>query len=235
MRFLPPINLILFMNRINFITPCSRPENLNQIGRSILRGAVEPLQNHFIPSTEWKFRWWIVFDTNLLNTKQINKASAEISDADFFLIQPTLLINENTGSAGHQHRNLVLDILEDREEKGWAYNIDDDNILHKDFYLLLEEGILREDKAVVIVNQTLKNGEPNISPVDGVALTAHPDNMKVYRVDTAQAIFNLEKIKGRRFTEWKYNADGFFIESLFEEDGNFTFVNRNLCYYNYLA
>jgi hypothetical protein len=235
MRILPPINLLPTMNKINFITPCSRPENLNEIGHSILRGAVEPLQNHFIPSNEWKIRWWIVFDTNLLDADQINKASVEISDADFSLIQPTLLINGKSGSAGHQHRNLALDVLENREEKGWLYNIDDDNILHEDFHLVLKEGVLRGNMAAVIVNQVLKNGELNRSPVDGTELTAHPENMRVYRVDTAQAIFNLEKIKGRRFTEWKYNADGLFIESLFEEDGNFSFINKNLCYYNYLA
>ena len=59
--------------------------------------------------------------------------------------------------------------------------------------------------------------------------------MKVYFVDTAQVVFNLEKIKGMRFDSDKYNADGFFIQNLFEKEGNFVFVDEDLSYYNFLT
>lgn len=211
------------LQRIHIITPCSRPQNLLQIANSILS------QRGKLPFV----RWWIVFDLNRVSFSQINEVSLNISDSKYGSIQPTFLFNKSEGQAGHQHRNLVLDCLSKEKEDGWFYNVDDDNILHEDFCEVVEE--LDKQPAAIVVNQILKNGAPNRSPINNKPLIACAENMKTYFVDTAQVIFNLKSIGELRFDEAKYNADGIFIQSLFEREGNFIFINKNLCYYNYLS
>ena len=87
------------------------------------------------------------------------------------------------------------------------------------------------------MDQLSKDGEIRIGPSESnyTPLKAREENMKVYFVDTAQVIFNFKKIKGMKFNESRYNADGLFIEDLFDSKGNFTFINEGLCYYNYLS
>jgi len=216
--------------KLNIITPCSRPQNLELIARSILCGFIDK-RLCLVP-----VRWWIVFDMNCLDYEQVNKACLSVSSEKYCVTQPTFLFNEKTGEAGHQHRNLVLDILEEKNEKGWVYSVDDDNILHENFYKISDELNNKSDNiSAIAVNQVFKTGEPNRSPVNGVPLKASAENMKVYFVDTAQVIFNLEKIKGMRFNSDKYNADGFFIQTLFEKEGNFIFIDEDLSYYNFLG
>ena len=233
--------------KLNIITPCSRPQNLEAIARSILRGFRKAGLSDFdywIPPVP--VRWWIVFDMNCLDYEQVNKACLSVSNVEYCVVQPTFLFNKKTGEAGHQHRNLVLDILEEKNEKGWVYSVDDDNILHENFYRISDElnnkfdpvtnvTISTDNISAIAVNQVFKNGKPNRSPVNGAPLKANAEHMKVYFVDTAQVVFNLEKIKGMRFDSDKYNADGFFIQNLFEKEGNFVFVDEDLSYYNFLT
>ena len=119
--------------RLNIITPCSRPENLERIAHSISRGFI----NHgwhgglYGGSGLMDVRWWIVFDKNCLELNDINKASVKILSKKYKKLFPIILINDTKGAAGHQHRNLVLDMLEEKGgSKDWIYNVDDDNILH---------------------------------------------------------------------------------------------------------
>jgi hypothetical protein len=131
----------------------------------------------------------------------------------------------------------VLDILEEIGGEGWVYNIDDDNILHESFYKVWKSPVFDDEPAAIVVNQLLKNGEIRTGPTESgsAPLRACPENMKVYFVDTAQVVFNLKKIKGMRFNESRYNADGLFIGELFDKSNNFLFIDDGLCYYNYLT
>ena len=221
--------------RLNIVTPCSRPQNLPRIARSIIRGFVNHGWHGEMGGTlgVLAVRWWVVFDMNSLSLNKVNQGCLSISDGRFSALNPTFLFNDKKGEAGHQHRNMVLEILEERNESGWYYNVDDDNILHEKFW---EVGIeLKRNSTAIAVNQVLRNGEPRFSPVVHVPLEAKPENMKLCFVDTAQVIFNLEKIKGRKFDSSRYDADGLFIESLFNDDDDFVFINKDLSYYNYLS
>ena len=213
--------------KINVVTPCSRPENLNLVADSLLKMNTWSIRK----AGKFDVKWWIVFDMNRLGLGDVNKACLNILDDRYHPLSPITLLNQSEGSAGHQHRNLVLSILEETDEQGWFYSVDDDNIMHENFCEIIDE--LNEENAAVVVNQILKNGEPNRSPVDSRPLKASAENMKTYFVDTAQVIFNLEKIKGMRFDESLYNADGRFIEELFSGD-DFVFIDKDLSYYNFL-
>jgi hypothetical protein len=87
-----------------------------------------------------------------------------------------------------------------------------------------------DGKTGFIVNQVHKNGF--------LRLLAHPQNMKVTHVDTAQVLFPRYFIGDVRWETHNYCADGVFIEIIYDnciDNGEkFMFINRPLSYYNYL-
>jgi len=91
---------------LNIITPCSRPENLHVISKSIN-----------IPKEN--YRWIVVFDLNELPSSDLIPENCEpyaYKDPESF--------------SGNGQRNFAIDKI----EKGYVYFNDDDTILHKDLY-----------------------------------------------------------------------------------------------------
>ncbi|CAB5214158.1 Glyco_tranf_GTA_type domain containing protein [uncultured Caudovirales phage] len=89
---------------INIITPCSRPENLEEIYKSINI----PIQN---------YRWIVVFDKDNLPTD----------------LPPTVephLHRHPDSKVGNAQRNYGLDLV----DTGWILFLDDDTILHPHFW-----------------------------------------------------------------------------------------------------
>jgi len=203
------------MIKLNIITRCTRPQYLNQVKSSIFN------QNLF----EYIFsvKWWVAFDTRVI--KDI--------DAEF-LSELTLNGNEaiflkgDEGDFGHTLLSKTIDKIED----GFIHFIDDDNILHEDFYRLLYKGVTE--------NPT-KNGficSQNINGKDFTGLNireAKPENVKVQHIDMAQFIINRKLIGENRFIKNEYKADGYFIENLYHlNKEEFHFIPEVMCYYNYL-
>jgi hypothetical protein len=91
---------------LNIITPCSRPENLHLISKSIN-----------IPKEN--YRWIVVFDFDVLP-----EASLIPDNCEVFLHRNPYSI------AGHSQRNFALDLI----SSGYIYSNDDDTILHKDLW-----------------------------------------------------------------------------------------------------
>jgi hypothetical protein len=91
---------------LNIVTPCSRPENLLLIEKSIN-----------IPKEN--YRWIVVFDGNILPNKELIPESCEIY----------LHTNEKS-IVGHSQRNHALDLIND----GYVYFNDDDTTIHKDLW-----------------------------------------------------------------------------------------------------
>jgi glycosyltransferase involved in cell wall biosynthesis len=197
------------MNILNIITRCTRPENLYKVKESI-----------FNSNNLFKINWFIVFDTNC-----ITKIDSEIL-SDFSQVSQLRFIKGVTGDFGHQLINTCLDEIRD----GWVYVLDDDNLLHEDFYEDINSAILNfEDKRGFIFNQ--KVGGRDFSGLD--IRESNHQNIKVGSIDMAQFILRRDLIGDRRLESGKYVADGIFIQNLFEESkDDFIFINKVLSYYN---
>ena len=124
------------------------------------------------------------------------------------------------GCSGNIQRNHGLKFIKD----GFVYFLDDDNIVHPNMFKRFENE--REDLAYV-VNQIHKDGR--------VRLFAHPINMKVGGVDTAQFLIPSYMIKNRIWEPYNYCADGVLFPQIFQDHKpGFKFLQENLSYYNYL-
>jgi glycosyltransferase involved in cell wall biosynthesis len=125
--------------------------------------------------------------------------------------------------------NRLNDIIQ--QQTGWIYNLDDDNILHEDFYQKVSETIVNNPKCLGLIFSQ-KVGGIDFSGVD--VREADPKNMFVQKIDLAQWLIHSELHLNNLYGSG-YRADGEFIESLYKENpDSFVFIKDILCYYNAL-
>jgi hypothetical protein len=175
---------------IYIITPCSRPENLEQISLSIPDNC----------------KWIVVYD----NRVQIN---TNIKNAEFLLCP-------NTGFVGSEARNFFLENY-NIEDDDWIYSLDDDNIIHPEFYKNIEP-VLDNDYSIIHWGQLHKDNRTRLVPI-----------IKLNEIDTACFLVKWKYNKHIRYSITDYNSDGMYaIECA--KNGPALTLYKNLCYYNYL-
>lgn len=196
---------------INIITRCSRPNNLDKLKESIKLNKIKSV------------KWWILFDCNSINNIDINLLSNLFSFKDF-KINIKFLYSDKI-SCGYDMVNSVLNEIENSE---WIYLLDDDNLLHHNFWKNIKKCNVI-DKNIIVFSQYVGGKDfTNLKIRE-----AKPTNMKYQGVDCAQFIFKRSII-----TDFKLNyaADGYFIEEKFKNNpSDFLFINKILSYYNCIS
>jgi len=189
---------------ISIITPVIRPDNLPAVWNSI---------------TTDDFEWLIICDTDDLNS--FLTESNYIRDPRVKYIQHSSA-GFSLGISGNPQRNKGLD-----KAKGkFVYFLDDDNIVHPDYFKTILP-IIQTNTVGVVVAQIFPSGVPR--------LIAAPDSVQPCHSDTAQFIIPREFIGELRWEPHNYCADGAFFPAIFKEHPDeFVFINKPLCYYNYL-
>jgi glycosyltransferase involved in cell wall biosynthesis len=198
------------MEILNVITRCSRLKNLLKVSESIIN------QNKF------DLRWFVVFDKNAIDKINIDVIEKLQSINAIVKFEKSI-----PGDHGHQFINLCLDEIND----GWVYVLDDDNIIHEDFYEDIHTTITtNQDKRGIIFHQ--KIGGIDFTGQD--VRISSPDDVRVSKIDMAQFVLRRDLIGNNRIELGKYVADGIFIESIYNQNPNdFIFLDKILCYYNY--
>lgn len=204
--------------RLVVTTPCTRPENLAEIERSIflMSGA-----SHF------DIEWNIVFDADALPDIPVTVLERYAEDP-----RVALTFNRCTRAdawPAHAHINKVLHSL--RGQDFWHYVIDDDNLAHPDLldriHAQLEQ---RPDVRGFIVAQWVGGGD-----FSGLEIReATPENVAVSKIDQAQYFLHSSLI-GDRLYPTEYLGDGKFIVDVYNAcPSAFVFIHEVLCYYNKL-
>jgi len=200
------------MEKYHIITRCTRLQNLLQIK-----------ENVYNCSENIEINWHLIFDVGPL--KDIDaELLAELTEKEttnVYFVEGT-----KKGLLYPEVSNLISKIKE-----GWIYLLDDDNILHEDFYEeTLKSIISNKDKSVHIFSQK----------VDGKDFTgldirvASPENTKWQGIDIAQMLIDRTVFNDFKF-EANYSADGFFIEKVYaDRPDKFIWIDKILSYYNYL-
>lgn len=192
------------MNKITIITPCSRPENLETMAKSI----------------NFDCRWVISFDMDFdqfMNT--ISKD--EMSFLKKHWITP---LHVKGGVSGNAQRNLAIDSIRD----GFIYCLDDDNLMHPEFYEATKEILANNpDAKCIFYSQDVQWRHIGVRAVN-------PSSVRVNGIDQAQFLISRELIGNERYQQ-KYEADGLFIQKIFKENDRsiFYFYNdKPVTYYN---
>lgn len=199
---------------LNIITRCSRVENLKLVQESL-----EPLPDYV--------NWFVIVDTNSVQkipTEILTsiRCTFKFCESNNDLLYPAIskLIKKNIPP-------LFENVRTGSVEKSYVYILDDDNIIHPDFFKFYES--IKNTGKGYIFNQK----------VDGKDFTgldirvAKEENMKLQGVDAAQFLFPVDFFKYD--FEPDYAADGIFIEKVYPEiKDRVEFVDKTLCYYNYL-
>ena len=183
-------------SQLIIITPCSRPENLARLSRSIT----------------FSCTWIVVFDAAELPTPVHSTAASVVALASA------------GGIAGKHQVNTALDYCRVHGIEGFVYVLDDDNLIHENFYGAISDAV-RSGKKGYIVQQEFSPGR--IRKVS-------PETTKVGWIDQAQFVVHTDLLRDAVYRQ-DHDADGEFIESLFTRHAEeFEFVHETISYYNRL-
>jgi hypothetical protein len=180
---------------LSIITACSRRDNLQAIYDSMDFRVIH--------------MWYIIYDTSKGRsyTHQF-KGHPKIKEIDY----------DKEGVCGHPQINHAIDLIED----GFVYIVDDDNVIHPDFWKAYKdldpEYIYTWDQNRVREKRVAKGGK-----------------IQKFLIDTSQFIVPRKYIGDIRWDNHKRNADFKFINTIHKKySEKFKYINKILCYHNYL-
>lgn len=198
--------------KINIITRCTRTSNLLTIKEGVLNAPKGVNVN-----------WHVVFDTGAL--KDIDaEILSNLTDTD------NVKLHFVKGQSGGLLYPEVSDIIR-TIKSGWIYLLDDDNIIHEDFYKTIKASIKNLPIALVHIVSQLVAGRDFTGQDIRVASR---ENTAFQKIDIAQMVIHRSIFDTHSFSS-NYAADGFFIEEVLKTHGDsFVWIDKVLSHYNYL-
>ena len=204
--------------KLKIVTPCTRYENLAQIEKSI----EDSLKK--IETSDIDFEWIIAFDTHSL----LSIPSEIINSFQTKSWVHGIFVNDPTNVVGKAQLNRVIELSNPLD---WIYALDDDNILHVDFFAEFTKAIKdNPDKEVVVFNQFVGGKD-----FTGLQFReAKPENTKYQGIDQAQFVHTVSVLGDERYP-MHYAGDGLMIEKIYASTPEkFLFIDKILCYYNFI-
>lgn len=199
-------------HNLHILTRCTRPHNLLTVQESVFLNTPANLN----------ITWHVVFDTAPL--KDID---AELLSSIFG--NQTKIHFVNAGDGGLLYPQCTQLIRSIERDNDWIYFLDDDNILHEDFYNRVSE-FVNEDANVHVFSQYV--GGKDFTRLE--VREATPENTGFQKTDIAQIVFKKFIMDSYEFTQ-SYAADGYFIDAVYGDHPEwFTWHNEILSYYNHL-
>jgi predicted O-methyltransferase YrrM len=181
-------------NKLTLITPSYRINNLLEIKKSI--------------NFEYIEEWIIVYDgSKIINNPRLfeNQENNKIKEYVYKC--------EHGGISGNPQRNYALNTI--TNPNAIIYYLDDDNVIHPNFYKLLN---IVDNNKIYTFNQCNR--------IKG-------NNINVCKIDTAMVILPYKLCSNIRWILNKYESDGFYIKECYDKNKNqHIYVDNDLCYYN---
>jgi hypothetical protein len=197
---------------LTILTVCSRPQNLPKLAVSLAPG-----KEHF------DLRWRILFDPALASFPDI-----AICLAFNAVMARGIGVQTSTLTPGPTPHPRGVNTFLDELREGWTWFLDDDNLVHPDFFAGLADLLQQQpEKRAWVFSQALCGPPPWVRQ-------AHPGMVRENHIDGAQYAFHRELIAGDRFP-LRYSCDGAFVEAIYQRAPQaFGFTSQVLCYYNRL-
>ena len=187
------------------ITRCTRVENLLTIADSVYKEGVD-------------VTWHVVFDTSVVKEIEVSILG------ELYKLGAVLYFKQ--GSPGTYMYPEMNELVKTLPAEDYVTLIDDDNIIHPDYYTEIIAQIEEcPDACALCYNQLITIDNPTYRH-------ASPSNTIVGSIDLAQYTVKASTFGLCEF-EAGYCGDGEFIQAL-HSLVPFTFIDQTLCYYNYL-
>lgn len=158
------------------------------------------------PSIPQHCKWWIIYDSKITNIPFINKAN--------------YLYCLETGKVGAEGRNFFIENI-NINDNDWIYSLDDDNIIHPDFFNSVLE-LLDKEYSIIHWGQLKKDGSIRLKPKIGLN-----------EIDAACFMTKWKFNKNVKYITDRYDYDGIYALDCSQNGPYFT-IDKYLCYYNYL-
>jgi len=187
-------------NKITIITPCTRPYNLFYIKDNI--------------NFDYVDEWLIIYDKNKIP-----------NNLNLFLQYDKIKehIYTNDGISGNPQRNYGLDIISNKNKL--IYYLDDDNIINKNLYLLLN--IIDDEFFYSFNMKYLFNNKNNI---------LYGNYKQLPYMDTSMFLIPNKLSENIKWEIQLYNADQKYIFDINAKNNNkHIYCNNILSYYNCLT
>ena len=195
------------------ITPCTRIKNLLKVKKNINFNKIK--------------QWIIVYNTEFVEKKKYFQDDRNVVE----------LYHKDIGSiGGNSQRNYVLNFLNKKKDKNfYIYFLDDDNILHKNFYKIVDR-INKDITPGIYTFDQLRKEKTHINNKFEFIKVLKGNTIKINYIDTAMFLPNFSLINNIRWSKKKYNADGEYIVKCIKKNKN---KHRYLpivgSHYNFLA
>lgn len=200
------------MSRVHYLTRCTRIGNLELIEKSILKNKPKHLL----------FEWHIIFDIEYFG-------SIPGDVLYYYGNKYTLHFKDNKGYGMSVFNDIIPKVYKDRRD--WFYILDDDNIIHQDFYSKIHQYLKKPGINGVLFSQYVGGKDwtgKEIRYID-------ENNIKVREVDSAQFLITYDLWEKSDKFGGGYLADGMFIEETYNKySADFIILNDVLCFYNYI-
>lgn len=197
--------------KFHVITRCTRVENLLTIADSVYKEGVD-------------VTWHAVFDTSVVKDIEASLLG------ELHKLGAVLYFKQGSpGTYMYPEVNKIINNLYDLGD--FVTLIDDDNIVHPDYYDSIIEAYDNSDnERVFCYNQFVDKKD-----FTGLEYrVASPENVSVQGIDLAQFTVRVDAFIHTKFGSG-YCGDGEFIQALHNEyPEDFLFIDKTLCYYNYL-
>jgi O-antigen biosynthesis protein len=196
--------------KLHLFTRCTRLHNLDKIKQTVFPSPFDVVWHLLFDTTSLKD-----IDAELLNRLQNNQTR-------FYFLK-----SDGTDYLYPQISKVIEGI-----EEGFVAILDDDNILHPDFYEQLFEAIQQNPTKKGFVFEQYVGG----NDFTGLEIRkVGPEHMKLRHIDSAQYALHTSLYQLKTY-EGGYDADGRFIEPLYNlVPDEFHFIHKVLCFYNYLT
>jgi hypothetical protein len=163
-----------------------------------------------IPTTH--YRWLVVFDGQKVENYE------EFTSDDFPPTVEPYIVSDPTGISGNPQRNLALD----KVTNGWIYFLDDDTIVHHDLYDTVKE--YDTTHTFLHFRQDDRHGDFRLFGKE----------VGVGYIDSAQMLTHHSIVKGYRWVNDVYEADGLWSEVMKSRSESSLWINKTLSHYNVL-
>lgn len=196
---------------MHILTRCTRQQNLLAIKKTVFPSPITVV-------------WHIIFDTTTL--KDID---AELLNE---LQSPSTRFHFVKGDGSDYLYPQLSNIIDGLHRDTYIAILDDDNIIHPDFYDVIKAEIeANPDKEAFVFEQFVDKKDFTGLEVRKVG----PEHMKLQHIDSAQYVIKQSLYSKDRY-EGGYCGDGLFIEKLYKDNADkFHFIHQQLCYYNRLT